>query len=217
MSGHGLGQVKVWNLQIEPWNNLSADLSQGMANSQMEPWNNLSADLSQGMANSQMEPWNNLWADLSQGMANSQMEPWNNLWADLSQGMANSQMEPWNNLWADLSQGMANSQDKVSWRITQRTKYYVCYDLLFIVFSVTQQQDTPTRASTLKDVLDLYTVYGLGDCPSIVKDDECEDLKLVRYLIMMIMVMIWRWWRDARVVMIFIDLTSSSLFLLTQW
>ena len=49
-----------------------------MANSQMEPWNNLRADLSQGMANSQMEPWNNLWADLSQGMANSQMEPWNN-------------------------------------------------------------------------------------------------------------------------------------------
>ena len=41
-----------------------------MANSQMEPWNNLWADLSQGMANSQMEPWNNLWADLSQGMGN---------------------------------------------------------------------------------------------------------------------------------------------------
>ena len=60
----------------------------------MEPWNNLWADLSQGMANSQMEPWNNLWADLSQGMAYLQMEPWNNLWADLSQGMANSQMEP---------------------------------------------------------------------------------------------------------------------------
>ena len=32
-----------------------------MANSQLEPWNNLWADLSQGMANSQMEPWNNLW------------------------------------------------------------------------------------------------------------------------------------------------------------
>ena len=62
----------------------------------MKPWNNLWADLSQGMANSQMEPWNNLWADLSQGMANSQIEPWNNLWADLSQGMANSQIEPWN-------------------------------------------------------------------------------------------------------------------------
>ena len=42
-----------------------------MANSQIEPWNNLWADLSQGMTNSQMEPWNNLWADLSQGMANS--------------------------------------------------------------------------------------------------------------------------------------------------
>ena len=60
----------------------------------MELWNNLWADLSQGMGNSQMETWNTLWADLSQGMANSQMEPWSNLWADLSQGMANSQMEP---------------------------------------------------------------------------------------------------------------------------
>ena len=45
-----------------------------MANSQIEPWNNLWADLSQGMANSQIEPWNNLWADLSQGMTNSQIE-----------------------------------------------------------------------------------------------------------------------------------------------
>ena len=43
---------------------------------QIEPWNALWADLSQGMANSQIEPWNNLWADLSQGMANSQMEPY---------------------------------------------------------------------------------------------------------------------------------------------
>ena len=42
----------------------------------MEPWNNLWAVLSQGMANSQMEPWNNLWADLSQDMANSQSEEW---------------------------------------------------------------------------------------------------------------------------------------------
>ena len=40
-----------------------------MANLQTEPWNNLWADLSQGMANLQTEPWNNLWADLSQGMA----------------------------------------------------------------------------------------------------------------------------------------------------
>ena len=64
----------------------------------MEPWNNLWADLSQGMANSQIEPWNNLWTDLSQGMGISQIEPWNNLWADLSQGMANSQMEPFKNL-----------------------------------------------------------------------------------------------------------------------
>ena len=51
---------------IELWNNLRADLTQGIANSQMEPWNNLRADLSQDKANSQMEPWNNLWADLSQ-------------------------------------------------------------------------------------------------------------------------------------------------------
>ena len=48
----------------------------------MEPWSNLWADLSQGMANLQMEPWSNLWADLSQGTADSQMEPWNNLWTD---------------------------------------------------------------------------------------------------------------------------------------
>ena len=46
-----------------------------MANSQIEPWNNLWADLSQGMANSQNELWNNLRADLNQGMANSQMDP----------------------------------------------------------------------------------------------------------------------------------------------
>ena len=104
------GECSLHCAICEPWNNLWADLSQGMANSQMEPWNNLWVDLSQGMANSQMEPWNNLWADLSQDMANPQMEPRNTLWADLSQDMANPQMEPRNNLWADLSQGMANSQ-----------------------------------------------------------------------------------------------------------
>ena len=50
------------------------DWISGHGDSQIEPWNNLWADLSQGMANSQMEPWNNLWADLRQGMANSQIE-----------------------------------------------------------------------------------------------------------------------------------------------
>ena len=45
-----------------------------MANSQIKPWNNLWADLSQGMANSQIKPWNNLWADLSQGTADSQLK-----------------------------------------------------------------------------------------------------------------------------------------------
>ena len=116
-----LAELKLYRFFYLSWP------TKGMANLQMEPWNNLWANLSQRHGiTSQVEPWNNLWAhrSKSKGMANSQIEPWNNLWADLSQGMANSQMEPWNNLWADLSQGMANPEYPVNFRFF--SELYFC-------------------------------------------------------------------------------------------
>ena len=102
-----------------------------MANSQIEPWNNLWADLSQGMANSKMEPWNNLWADLSQGMANSQMEPWNNLWTDLSQNTArywqfmNQNRTNWNTS-GSLSLPISTSSKSAS-ELIKRKKNFMDY------------------------------------------------------------------------------------------